>query len=218
MLAYFTTVLAATATAASAASLPRAQSASITPHDMYSSSVGALGCKLDTNRVAYWPGSVDCNNICVRVSYQGRSLNLLKIDSSGGAHDISYDAWNYLVFGVSARDEPHQGGGFTMDYEFVDPDECKPLLQDGTLQLTAANSINFVAGCLEDKSSWVARNHKLINLLDPICKYGYDEVCYLDLNVSNQPSCPHQLGSNHTPTGLHVVNIEYGTGREVIAP
>lgn len=31
----------------------------ITPHDMYSSSVGVLGCKIDTNRVAYWPQSVD---------------------------------------------------------------------------------------------------------------------------------------------------------------
>lgn len=52
MLAYFTTDLVVSAAAASAASLPRSQSASITPHDMYSSSVGALGCKLDTNRVA----------------------------------------------------------------------------------------------------------------------------------------------------------------------
>ena len=27
----------------------------VTPHEQYSSSIGALGCKLNTNRVAYWP-------------------------------------------------------------------------------------------------------------------------------------------------------------------
>jgi hypothetical protein len=60
-----------------------------TPHDKYSSSVGVLGCKINTNRVAYWPGSVDCNNICVKLSYNGRSVNLLRIDQSGGAYDVS---------------------------------------------------------------------------------------------------------------------------------
>lgn len=209
------TILVANFTAALAVSTQTAQSASITPHDMYSSSIGALGCKLETNRVAYWPGPVDCDNICVKVSHKGRSVNLLKIDTSGGSYDISYDAWNYLAFGQSARDEPHQGGGITMDYEFVNADECKPLLQEGKLELTAANSINFVASCLQNGSSWIARNYKLVNLLDPVCKYGYDEECHLDLGVSNQPSCAHQLGSNHSPTGLQVINIEYGSGKEV---
>ncbi|EXK23287.1 hypothetical protein FOMG_19933, partial [Fusarium oxysporum f. sp. melonis 26406] len=83
-------------------------SASITPHDQYSSTIGVLGCKIDTNRVAYWPGTVDCNNICVKVSNKGRDVHLLKIDSSGGAHDISYDAWNYLGFGESAAKNPQQ--------------------------------------------------------------------------------------------------------------
>ncbi|CRK25298.1 hypothetical protein BN1723_018210, partial [Verticillium longisporum] len=86
-------------------------SASITPHDQYSSSIGVLGCKINTNRVAYWPGAPGCDDLCVKVSHGGRSLNLLRIDSSAGAHDISYDAWNYLAFGSSATDAPHMGGG-----------------------------------------------------------------------------------------------------------
>lgn len=65
-----------------------------TPHEQYSSSAGVLGCKIDTNRVAYWPGPVDCDSICVSVSRAGRSVTLLRIDSSQGAHDLSYDAWN----------------------------------------------------------------------------------------------------------------------------
>lgn len=215
----FTTLLASAA-AVSAGAIPmrRTTSASVTPHDQYSSSIGVVGCKIDTNRVAYWPMSVDCNNICVKVSYEGRSLNLLKIDTSGGAYDISYDAWNYLGFGSSAKDDPQQGGGIAMEYEFVDADECADLLDDGKLPLTAANSMNYVAACLAEPDSWVAKNHELINILDPVCHYGYDEVCSLDLSVSNQPTCPHTLGLN-TPLdpAQPVYNIGYGTGVEAVA-
>lgn len=82
----FITILAvASATLASAASIrATTASASTTPHEQYSSSVGVLGCKIDTNRDAYWPMSVSCEDICVKVSYQGRSVNLLRIDQSSG--------------------------------------------------------------------------------------------------------------------------------------
>ncbi len=73
-------MLAQLSTLIAGASAAAAIGVSVTPHDMYSSSVGVLGCKINTNRVAYWPMSVDCDNICVQVSYQGRSLNLLRID------------------------------------------------------------------------------------------------------------------------------------------
>jgi hypothetical protein len=170
-------------------------SASITPHDQYSSSVGVLGCKINTNRVAYWPGSVDCDKICVRVSKEGRFVYLLKIDSSGGAYDISYDAWNYLTFGKSALEEPHAGGGITMDYEYVHASECKDILDSGKLPLAAANSMNYVVHCLSEPESWVAQNYQLYNINDPSCKHGADEKCHLNLAVSNQPECPSGLGS-----------------------
>lgn len=48
--------------------------------------------KVNTNRVAYWPMSVGCDNLCVKVSNGDRSVNLLRVDQSGGAYDISYDA------------------------------------------------------------------------------------------------------------------------------
>ena len=213
-----TALLAAGAAVASAASVPIAprDAASITPHAQYSSSVGVLGCMIDTNRVAYWPGSVSCDKICVKVSYKGRSVNLLKIDSSAGAHDISYDAWNYLAFGKSATSDPQMGGGIAMNYEFVDNSQCAHLLPKGKLPLSAANSMNFVASCLAEPNSWVAKNHELVNILDPTCHWGYEETCSLNLAKSNQPSCPHTLGSMHK-LNKPVYNIEYGTGKKVVA-
>ncbi|PNY26755.1 Uncharacterized protein TCAP_03327 [Tolypocladium capitatum] len=208
------TVLAASAVA-SAVPARRGQTVSVTPHEQYSSSVGVLGCKINTNRVAYWPGSVDCNNICVKLTNGGNSLYVLKIDSSGGAHDISYDAWNQLVFGQSATTDPQQGGGVNMDYEFVDASNCAGLLSGGKLPLSASNSMGFVSACMG--SSWVGQNYELVNIQDPVCKFGWDEKCTLDLSVSNQPSCPHTLGDPHSPTGLSVTNIEYGTGRQYTA-
>ncbi|KAF5245250.1 hypothetical protein FAUST_1905 [Fusarium austroamericanum] len=218
MFTKFTTIVAATAALVSANPLPRGESGScsVTPHDMYSSSIGVLGCKINTNRVAYWPGSVDCNNICVKVSNEGRSVYLLKIDSSGGAHDISYDAWNYLGFGKSATKDPQMGGGINMDYEYVHASKCKDLLDDGKLPLAAANSMNYVASCLSEPKSWVAQNYELYNINDPVCKHGVDEKCHLNLAVSNQPECPSGLGSVKD-LKLKVENIMYGTGEKAVA-
>ncbi|KAI3572937.1 hypothetical protein IWW34DRAFT_891138 [Fusarium oxysporum f. sp. albedinis] len=192
-------------------------SASITPHDQYSSTIGVLGCKIDTNRVAYWPGTVDCNNICVKVSNEGRDVHLLKIDSSGGAHDISYDAWNYLGFGESATKNPQQGGGVVMDYEFVHASRCNEILDNGKLPLSAASSMTYVASCLDEPTSWVAQNYELYNINEPTCKHGVDEKCHLNLAVSNQPECPCSLGSASN-LNLKVENIIYGSGKSVVAP
>ncbi|KAE8137519.1 hypothetical protein BDV38DRAFT_292984 [Aspergillus pseudotamarii] len=211
-------LLAASASLALAATIPvipRGTGAGITPHEQYSSSVGVVGCKINTNRVAYWPSAVDCNDICVKVTYKGRSLNILKIDTSGGAYDISYDAWNYLAFGQSAKDDPHTGGAIHMKYEVVDPSKCADLLDNGKLPLSAANSMDFLSSCLSQADSFVAKNHVLYNIADPVCHYGVDEVCSLDLSVSNQPSCPSGLGST-APLDEPVYNIEFGTGKEVL--
>ncbi|KAJ9419814.1 hypothetical protein QL093DRAFT_2015599 [Fusarium oxysporum] len=189
----------------------------VTPHEQYSSSVGVLGCKINTNRVAYWPDSVGCDDICIRVATERREVYLLKVDASGGAYDISYDAWNFLVTGKSATESPAMGGGIFMTYEVVDPTYCVPLLQDGKLPLAAANSMNYLANCLQSPNSWVATHYVLYNIVDSTCKYGVDEICYLDLTISNQAQCPSGLGVL-TPVGLDVKNIIYGTGKEEKAP
>ncbi|WQF90126.1 Putative RlpA-like domain superfamily protein [Colletotrichum destructivum] len=217
-----TTFLAASASLVSAASIPirnagKSGSASVTPHDAFSSSIGVLGCKIDINRVAYWPGSVGCDDICVKVSNAGRSVHLLRIDQSGGAFDISYDAWNYLSTGQSATDAPTQGGGVPMDWEAVPASECEHLLTDGKLPLSAANSMNYLSSCLAQPESFVAKNHALYNIQNSACTWGVDELCDLDLAVSNQASCPSGLGITKALTNLPVENIAYGTGKLSVA-
>lgn len=76
--------LVASVSAIAIPEVKRSGSISVTPHVSYSSSIGVLGCKINTNRVAYWPSFPSCNNMCVKVSSNGRSVNLLKIDQSGG--------------------------------------------------------------------------------------------------------------------------------------
>ncbi|KAI1169614.1 hypothetical protein F4777DRAFT_572503 [Nemania sp. FL0916] len=190
-----------------------------TPHDSYSSSVGVLGCKVNTDRIAYWPGSVDCNNVCVSLSYSGRSVNLLRVDSSQGAHDVSYDAWNYLITGFSATKSPTAGGAVAMQYKYVSPSSCSDLIHtDGhKLPLSASNSINFLANCLGQPDSWVAKNYVLYNIQDAICSWGHDEKCTLDWPNANQPTCPHTLGDPVALTTDPVYNIRYPSGERVLA-
>ncbi|EFY96537.1 cerato-platanin like protein [Metarhizium robertsii] len=216
MISSIATVIVASAAAVSAGVISkRGQSISVTPHDQYSSTIGVIGGMINANRVAYWPTYPSCDNICVKVSYQGRSLNLLHIDKSGGAHDISYDAWNYLVSGKSAKESPQTGGGITMEYEDVPADDCKDLLHNDKLPLIAVNGMSYIGGC--DKNSWAVKNYEFYNLADTQGTSGWDELCTLDLAVSNQPKCPHTLGGQNKPTGVEVVNIQYGTGKEVKA-
>ena len=197
-----------------------ATSVGVTPHDQYSSSVGVLGCYINTNRVAYWPEAIDCNNICVTVSYAGRSVNLLRIDQSGGAHDISYDAWNYLYTGFSATEKPTAGGSLSMTYVNQPAATCAGLIYTtgGKLPLSAANSMNYLSSCLNQPSSWVSQNYVLYNILNPTCTYGYDEICTLDWPSQNQATCPHQLGVPAILTTKPVYNILYPTGQVVTAP
>ncbi|KAF2191607.1 hypothetical protein K469DRAFT_720653 [Zopfia rhizophila CBS 207.26] len=190
-----------------------------TPHDSYSSSVGVLGCKINTDRVAYWPGTIDCSNICISLSYEGRSVKLLRVDQSGGAYDVSYDAWNYLYTGHSAKDKPTVGGAVPMAFKNLDASSCASLIHtDGNkLPLSAANSMNFLASCLDQPDSWIAQNYVLYNVLDAICSRGYDEECALDWPAANQATCPHSIGQPVDLTTAPVYNVQYGTGKLVLA-
>jgi hypothetical protein len=147
----------------------------------------------------------------VKVSANGRSVNLLHIDTSGGAYDISYDAWNYLYTGYNATVSPAAGGGFDASYEHIPMSECTDLLNNGTLPLMAANSMNFFVGC--GPNTWVGQNAELWNIQNSACTLGHDEECTLDLSVSNQARCQHGLGSIDKLEGMPVVDIEFMTGQ-----
>jgi len=201
------------------ATMAAAETISVTPHIEYSSSVGVLGCKINTNRVAYWPSAPDCNKLCVKVTAGDTSLNLLKVDQSGGAYDISYDAWNTLSTGKNATVDPTEGNYVEVDYEDVDMSECSDLIytEDGTLAFEAANSINFIASCINEPSTWIAQKYSLWNIANAVCTLGIDEKCTFDLATSNDPVCPHTLGLQTPLEGMAVTNIAYGTGERVVA-
>ncbi|KAF2635290.1 hypothetical protein P280DRAFT_198695 [Massarina eburnea CBS 473.64] len=191
---------------------------SITPHDVYGSSIGVLGCHVNTNRIAYWPSTPGCNNLCKKVTSNGRVVYLLHIDQSGGAYDISYDAWNYLNVGKSAKESPTQGGGINAQIEEAPMDKCADLIltHDKKLPLSAANSMGAWAGCA--KGTWLHENSSLWNIQNPTaCTLGFNEVCSINLKVSNQATCAHVLGVQDHLSGVPVKNIVYGTGKEVIA-
>ncbi|KAL7625052.1 hypothetical protein AAE478_004266 [Parahypoxylon ruwenzoriense] len=214
------------AAAVSAAVLPSSSvttkraggSISITPHDRFSSSIGVLGCKIDVNRVAYWPSAPSCDDLCVKVSANGRSVHLLRIDQSGGAYDVSYDAWNYLTTGQSARENPTQGGGVAATWEDAPMSACADLITEpsGRLAFSAANSMNFISSC--PAGSWVGQHAALYNILNSPCTYGYDEACTLPPpSEGNQAVCPHQLGINDVLGTQPVYNVDYGTGHLSLA-
>lgn len=190
----------------------------VTPHESYSSSVGVLGCKINTNRVAYWPSAVDCDNICVSLSYEDRTVKLLRIDQSEGAYDVSYDAWNYLYTGHSATDKPTAGGAIEMEFKNLKASECKSHIKTkgSKLPLSAANSMNFLSSCLAN-DTWVGNNYLLFNVADPICSMGHDEKCDLDWPDANQADCPHMLGDHSKLESAPVYNIRYPSGERVLA-
>lgn len=201
------------------AAIPFAAAAtqSITPHDSFSSSIGVLGCKINTNRVAYWPGMPDCNNFCKKVTNtnSGQSTYLLHIDSSGGAYDISYDAWVYLQNGGTAAQTPLMGGGINMEVEDAPPSECAHLLDGGKMPFTAQNGANFYTSCM-NSNSWIGNNNALYGITNMACTLGVDEIC--SMTDYGQPVCPSGFAHLNDPLAGHTVyNIQYGTGLSIPA-
>lgn len=146
-------------------------------------------------------------------------MHLLRVDQSQGAHDVSYDAWNYLWTGKSATDEPVAGGAVEMTYKNVSASKCSDLIdtKGSKLPLSAANSMNFLASCIDQGDTWVADNYVLYNILDSICTMGYDEKCELDYPAQNQATCEHTMGEPHELKDAPVYNIMYPSGEKVRA-
>ena len=53
--------------------------------------------------------------------------------------------------------------------------------------------------------------------MDAICTWGYDEKCTLDWPAANQATCPHGLGTPEALTSAPVYNIQYPSGKKVLA-
>jgi hypothetical protein len=204
-------VLSALTGATTAIPAARAATVAVTPHDRYSSSVGVLGCRIDPNRVAYFPSAPSCASLCKRVTEpsSGRRLVLLHVDASAGAYDISYDAFVQLVTGRSARRNPIAASPTEMVVEDVATGhpECRALLPGGRLPVMAS-SPNFALTCPNWKSFV-----EFWNVMDTQCRFGKLEKCAFDGNV---PSCPSGMANPtwEIPEEQRVYDIEYGTGKE----
>ncbi|KAL2108572.1 hypothetical protein VUR80DRAFT_3622 [Thermomyces stellatus] len=195
--------------------LARARMEGVTPHQQYSSSIGVPGCLIDTNRVAYFPTQPSCTEPCVRIMHpeSERQLTLLHIDRSGGAYDISYDAWNYLKSGAGAKEGPETGAAVNMEIVPValDDEQCQALLeQTGGKIPNMAISPNWVIEMCADMDKVV-----FYNFMTQSCTIGSDEVCQLDGQVMK---CPRGVGAVDDYDGPTVTDIAYGTGEDVPSP
>ncbi|ROV99695.1 hypothetical protein VSDG_02960 [Cytospora chrysosperma] len=181
------------------ASLPLSGTVYVTPHSQFSSSIGVLGCKVDTDRIAYWPAAPDCTNMCIKLTFGSRSRTVLHIDTSGGNYDISFDTFQYLAFGSSATASPailNANAGASMDYEIVDMSECSDIITSDTGKLSfIAVSPNQVQACLSQSGSWVAQNYELLNIANSQCQYGIDESCTFNV-ATRTVNCPSGAGAN----------------------
>ncbi|SPO00382.1 uncharacterized protein DNG_03227 [Cephalotrichum gorgonifer] len=192
--------------------LASAESISVTPHEQFSSSVGVLGCFINTNRVAYFPSFPSCQKPCLRIKDKenGREVTVLHIDSSAGAYDISYDAWNYLKTGKSAKDDPQQGNGIEVETEqlSIDDESCKALLSETNGKLPImAKSPQWGLECPDDVEFY--------NIGTSTCTIGKNEKCEVS---GDQVKCPSgDSAATEELEGMAVQNIEYGTGKVVEA-
>lgn len=114
----------------------------------------------------------------------------------------------------------HPGTDKTFLDEWVDMSQCSDILNgtDNKLPFSAANSMNQISSCLSAGDNWTADNYELYNIATPTCTYGYDEKCTLNYPAENNPTCPHQLGSNPALTSAPVYNINYpNTGMAAVS-
>lgn len=217
----FITALSAQATAAS---LAQTGSVRVTPHDSFSSTIGVHGCKVDVNRIAYWPYWPDCSGMCIKLTFGSRSRTVLHVDVSGSAHDISFDTYQYLAYDSSAKASPailnpDAGGALDVDYEIVDMTECEDIITSDTGKMSfMALSPNQVNKCLAEGDNWVSQNYELRNINDLQCQYGVDEVCNLD-SVTGTAKCPSGVGTKVAALSpaQPVIDLKYPCGVEGIA-
>jgi hypothetical protein len=217
-------IIAAFSTQATALSLAATGSVRVTPHDAFSSTIGVHGCKVDVNRMAYWPYWPDCSGMCIKLTHGSRSRTVLHLDVSGTAHDISFDTYQYLAYGTSATASPaflnpDAGGALDVDYEIVDMEECADIITSATGKMSfSALNPNQVNKCLAEGDNWVAKNYELRNINDLQCQYGVDEPCTLD-SVTGTAKCPSGVGAKVatlTPA-QPVIDLRYPCGLKAIA-
>lgn len=162
--------------------------------------------------------------MCIKLKFGSRSRTVLHIDVSGGAHDISFDTYQYLAYGTSATASPAflnsaGDGALPVDYEIVDMSQCADIITSDTGKMSfSALNPNQVNKCVAEGNNWVAQNYELRNINDLQCQRGVDEVCTLDA-VTGTAKCPSGVGTkvDVLSPAQPVIDLTYPCGVEKIA-
>lgn len=160
-------------------------------HVEYSSSMGVLGCLINTNRIAYFPMMPPCTNPCIKLTApNGNTINVLHIDQSGGSYDISMDAYKTLKYGagwksINGLPEAKWDG---VKYEYVSMDQCKDILPEGKMPVMAKSPNKFNECLVSDPQSFWAKNTQFYDIDDARCLRGVLQKCEI-LPPNNIPTC-----------------------------
>ena len=160
-------------------------------HVEYSSSMGVIGCLVDTNRIAYFPMTPPCSNPCIKLTApNGNTINVLHIDQSGGSYDISMDAYKTLKYGsgwksINALPEAKWDG---VTYEYVTMDQCASILPNGTLPVIAKSPNKYVECAASEPQSFWATNTQFYDIDDTRCLRGVMQTCEM-VPPNNTPTC-----------------------------
>lgn len=174
-------------------------SLAITPHSQFSSSLGLVGCMVNTSRMAYWPECIDtCRGSCYKVTHGSRSVYLLHADNSGGAHDISAEAMIYLTDGTTPSQPNHlQSGPVTMQVEPADFSQCTYILKDSKFWMSALHPTAYT-DCIghSDAGTFMLDNAGFLNIDDPtaLTSGTMDDTCKWD-DASAGVTCGKGLGA-----------------------
>jgi hypothetical protein len=167
------------------------------PHVEYDSSMGVIGCLINTNRIAYWPLPPPCDNPCVKLTApNGNTINVLHIDKSTSSYDISMDAFKTLKYGadwrsVNTQVESEWEG---VQYEYVSMDQCAGILPDGTLPLIAKSTQSYDNCVKSEPQSFWAKNSQFWDVDDGRCLRGKLQKCEL-VPGNTVPQCADGAGA-----------------------
>lgn len=185
-----------------------------TPHVQFASSAGVLGCKININRVGYLPTFPGCDNMCVRIRnpVTDFQLTVLHVDQSQGAHDISADAFAFLITGKGALGQTVPSDPTEMEYSVVPMEQCHEHIHtEGNKMPIIAVNPNAVVNCMQNSPrSWLARNHVLLNYANSCCTLGSETVCSFPSPYYGgaQPVCEKGVLGLQTPCKTQAMNID----------
>jgi hypothetical protein len=176
---------------------------SLDSHVEYSSSIGVLGCMINTNRIAYWPLTPPCDNPCVKLTApNGNTINVLHIDTSGGSYDISMDAYKTLKYGpdwrtINTQPEAKWEG---VKYEYVSMDQCAGILPNGKIPVMAKSPNKHTECKTSSPASIWATSVELYDIDDTQCLRGVLQTCQI-LPGDNNPKCANDKQAGYSGNG-----------------